>query len=170
MSIEIKLGERYSKVDEISRKGNHLVVKIDDKKYELDILMVEEGVYSILYNGKSFNIELIQGEDPKKYSINTLYKSFNAQVIDAESRYLMNREKSLLADGGDTISSPMPGKVVSIPVRVGDQVEAGDTLIIVSAMKMESEYKAPKKATVKEIRVEEGQTVNGNQVMVVIEP
>lgn len=168
MSIEIKLGTRISKVEEISRKGNHLEVRIDDKKYILDILMVEEGVYSILYNGKSFNIELIPGEDPKKYAINTLYKSFDAEIIDAESRYLINRKKSLLADGGDTITSPMPGKVVSIPVREGDQVEAGDTLIIVSAMKMESEYKAPKKATVKEIRVAEGQTVDGNQIMVVI--
>lgn len=169
MSIEIKLGDRYSKVEEISRKGNLLEVMIDGKKYELDILMVEEGVYSILYQGKSYNIELIQGEDPKKYSVNTLYKSFNGEVIDAESRYIMNRRKNLLADGGDTISSPMPGKVVSIPVKVGDQVDAGDTLIVVSAMKMESEYKAPKKATVKEIRVAEGQTVDGNQVMVVIE-
>ena len=63
----------------------------------------------------------------------------------------------------------MPGKIVKILVAVGDAVEAGQTVIIVSAMKMESEFKAAKAGIVSEIPVKEGDTVDGNQVLVVIE-
>ncbi len=63
----------------------------------------------------------------------------------------------------------MPGKIVKILVAEGDKVEAGQTVIIVSAMKMESEFKASKAGIVNEIPVKEGDTVDGNQVLVVIE-
>lgn len=63
----------------------------------------------------------------------------------------------------------MPGKIVKILVSVGDKVEPGQTVIIVSAMKMESEFKATKPGIVSEIPVSEGDTVDGNQVLVSIE-
>ena len=61
----------------------------------------------------------------------------------------------------------MPGKVVKIPVKAGETVEAGQTLIIVSAMKMESEFKARKAGVVKSIHVAEGDTIDANKVLVV---
>ena len=63
----------------------------------------------------------------------------------------------------------MPGKIVKILVAEGDTVEAGQTVIIVSAMKMESEFKASKAGVVKEVAVKEDETVNGGQKMIVIE-
>ena len=63
----------------------------------------------------------------------------------------------------------MPGKVVKLLVAEGDAVEVGQTVIIVSAMKMESEFKATKAGVVSEIPVAEGDTVDSNQVLVVIE-
>jgi biotin carboxyl carrier protein len=73
--------------------------------------------------------------------------------------------------GTDTfITSPMPGKIVRILVSPGEQVERGDTVIVVSAMKMESEYKSPINGTVMKIFVNEGDTVEGNQSLVELEP
>jgi biotin carboxyl carrier protein len=63
----------------------------------------------------------------------------------------------------------MPGKVVKIPVKEGDTVAKGDTVIVISAMKMESEYKSPVDGVVKRVFVQEGQTINGNQPLVEIE-
>ena len=63
----------------------------------------------------------------------------------------------------------MPGKVVKIPVKVGDKVETGETVIIVSAMKMESEYKAARVGLIKEIHVAEGDTIEGHQPLITIE-
>jgi biotin carboxyl carrier protein len=169
MEYEFKLDERSARVELIKKEDDQIIAKVDGKKYDLDIVNVGKGVYSILFKGKSYNVELIEGDNSKKYFVNTLYKSFNLEVIDAESRYIASRNKSILGEEGNVISSPMPGKVVKILVNDNDQVKAGDTVIIVSAMKMESEYKAASDGTIKEIMVKEGDTVASNQPLVIIE-
>ncbi len=69
-------------------------------------------------------------------------------------------------DEAKNIYAPMPGKIVKILVNKGDPVEPGQTLIIVSAMKMESEYKSGISGFVSEVNVNEGDTVDGNQIMI----
>lgn len=168
MSLELNIGDRTAQVEIISKNGKTAVVSVDGKLYDIDIQMVEEGVYSILHKGISYNVELIEAGSSRNYAVNTLYKSFDIEIVDAEAKYLKNRTK---ADTGDsrTIASPMPGKVVKIPVNVGDQIKEGDTVIIVSAMKMESEYKVKKDRIVKDILVKEGDTIDGNQPLVIVE-
>jgi biotin carboxyl carrier protein len=63
----------------------------------------------------------------------------------------------------------MPGKVVRLLVKAGDSVKSGDGIIVVEAMKMENELKAPAPGTVKEIRVAEGKAVSAGEVLVVLE-
>ena len=63
----------------------------------------------------------------------------------------------------------MPGKVVKIPVSVGETVTAGQTLIIVEAMKMQSEFKSTGEKIVHEIFVREGDTVSAHQLMIKLE-
>jgi biotin carboxyl carrier protein len=62
----------------------------------------------------------------------------------------------------------MPGKVVKIPVKQGDMVTAGQTLIVVEAMKMQSEFKAAADRQVTDILVKEGDTVNANQLLIIL--
>ncbi len=168
MSLDIKIGNRVSKVKLISKENNKVKIKVDDKIYELDIVMVENGVYSILYNNISYNVELTENGNYKKYLVTTLYNSLNVEIIDSETKYRQSRKKDEM-DEEVKISSPMPGKVVKIPVKVGDKINAGETVIIISAMKMESEYKVKTERVVKEILVKEGQTINGNQTLIVVE-
>jgi len=169
MSLEIRLDDRTVQVELVNKDEHSIEILIDGKLYKLDIKMVEDGVYSILYNGKSYNVEILEGEHRKKSRVSTLYRSFNIEIIDAEARYLMSRKEHLLVDEESTISSPMPGKVVKIPVKTGARVEIGETVIIVSAMKMESEYKAGKSGIIKEIHVKEGDTIEGHQPLITIE-
>lgn len=169
MALEIRLDDRVSQVELVRKDKNFIDIRVDGKLYKLDIVMVEEGVYSILHHGKSYNVELIEAESKKKYIVNTLYRSFNLEIVDAETRYQLSRNKNQLVDDQSSISSPMPGKVVKIPVKVGDQVQAGDTVIIISAMKMESEYKTGKSGVIKEIHVSEGETVEGHKILITIE-
>lgn len=169
MELEIKLGDRIAKVNIISQHSNILKVKVDDKEYDIDVMQVEKGIYSILYNGYSHNVELIATENPKKYAVNTLYFSYDAEIIDAETRYKRARNESHSIETENTIFSPMPGKVVEILVKKGDKVTKGQTLIIVAAMKMESEYKAMKDGVVAEIFVNKEQTVDGNQALIKID-
>lgn len=169
MSLEIRIGDRTSNVVLVHKDKNQMEIRVDEKLYKVDIVMVEDGVYSILYNGKSYNVELIEGENSKQYNVNTLYRSYDLEIIDAETRYLLSRNKSLWGDEGSTISSPMPGKVVKILVKTGDEVKVGETVIIVSAMKMESEYKTGREGKIKDILVSEGDTIEGHQPLITIE-
>jgi biotin carboxyl carrier protein len=168
MSLEININGKERKIEIENQQQNKVCFILDGKRFEVDIVQVEEGIYSILHNNLSYNIELFTNGSGKNYTINTLYKSYDLEIFDAEAKYLKNRKKDL-SDDGRTIASPMPGKIVKIPIKVGDQLKAGDTAIIVSAMKMESEYKVKKDRIVKEILVSEGQTINAHQALVVIE-
>lgn len=169
MSLEIRLDDRYSKVELVSKEKNKLKLMVDDKLYELDMIKVAEGMYSILLDGKSYNVEIIEKDSAKQYNINTPEKSYDLEIIDAETRYLMSRKGNDLEDANNTVSSPMPGKIVKITVKAGEKVKVGQTVIIVSAMKMESEYKAGKEGIVKEVHVNEGDTIEGNQPLITIE-
>ncbi|RXQ96228.1 acetyl-CoA carboxylase biotin carboxyl carrier protein subunit [Ancylomarina salipaludis] len=169
MSLEIKLGDRTAKVELLAESGNQIKIMVDDNEYDLDCYQVEKGIYSILFKGRSYNVELIDTDSPKKYAVNTFYHSYDAEIIDAETKYLQARKGADLQDEQSTITSPMPGKVVKIPVNLGDEVKKGDTLIIISAMKMESEYKAGKDGIISEIFVNEDDTIKANQALVHIE-
>jgi biotin carboxyl carrier protein len=169
MAYEIKLEHRTARIELLNRAGNKVLLEVDDRKYDLDVVMVEKGVYSILYNGHSYNVELIEGETSKEYIVNTFARSFVAEIIDAETKYRESRKSGIDSEGSNNISSPMPGKVVKIPVSVGDQIVSGQTLIVVEAMKMQSEFKAAADRVVKEILVKEGDIVNAHQIMIKLE-
>jgi len=167
MSYEIKIHDELEKIEIVHRDGNKIEALIGDRKYNLDIVEVETGVYSILLDGQSYNLELIPLAS-KKYTVNILYDSFAVEVIDAESRYLNNRKKHSDNDAS-FISTPMPGKVVKILVKEGDEVKGGDTVIVVSAMKMESEYKVINDRTIKKVLVKEGDAIEGSQPLILLD-
>lgn len=169
MPIELKIKDRIARVEILEQCNSQYKVKIGTRTYNLDVVKVAKGIYSVIYNGHSTNMEMIEGDTPKKYIVNTRSNDYQIEVIDAKANY-MAAAKSVM-EGSDTIiSSPMPGKVVRIPVLEGDSIEKGDTVIIVSAMKMESEYKSPVSGCIKKIFIKEGDTVEGNQPLVEIEP
>jgi len=169
MAYEVNLEHRSAKVELLNRVGNKVLLDIDGHKYDVDIAMVEKGVYSILYNGHSYNVELIEGDSSKKYIVNTFAKTFNVEIVDAESKYISCRSQGMAAEEENQVVSPMPGKVVKIPVKAGEEVTAGQTLIVVEAMKMQSEFKASHDKKVLEILVKEGDTVNAHQLMMKLE-
>lgn len=169
MPVEIKINNRTCWVNLLSQDGNLLEIEVDGKVYHVDLLHTASGTFSIIESGRSYNIELVPQAQPKKYVAYTLYDRFNVEVIDAEARYLINRGSNGAATNEKTIFSPMPGKVVKILVREGDVVRQGDNAIVISAMKMESEYKVPIDGIIKKINIKEGDTIEGNQTLIEIE-
>jgi biotin carboxyl carrier protein len=169
MELELNLEGRKSILKEISRKGSQLTIAVDDEQFSVDLVKVGPAEYSVLYKGRSYNIEVVPGREPKHYTVNTFYFSHEIEVVDAETRYIRSRDNAIGGHASNIIRSPMPGKIVKILVSEGDAVEVGQTVIIVSAMKMESEFKASKAGIIAKISVAEGDTVDGNQVLVEIE-
>jgi biotin carboxyl carrier protein len=169
MPYHIKIKNRTSKIEILEHNNTFYKIRIGEKIYQLDAVKVENGVYSIIHNGKSINMEMIEAETPNKYIVNTRNSNYRVEIIDAKARYKA-LNKGTIDDGENIIVSPMPGKVVSIPVNVGNKVKKGDTVIVISAMKMESEYKSPFDGIVSNIYVKNDQTIDGNQKLVEIEP
>jgi len=168
MPVEIKINDRVAWVNLISQNGSKLEIEVDGNVYEVDLLHTADGTFSILEGGHSYNIELVPHKH-KNYTAYTLYKSYELEVIDAEARYLINRGGNGFASNENTIASPMPGKVVKVLVSEGDVVKEGDTAIVIAAMKMESEYKTPKDGVIKKVNVKDGDTIEGNQILIELE-
>lgn len=169
MAIEIKVGDRIAWVDLHSQNGSLLEIEVDGKMLKVDLMHTADGTFSILAGGHSYNIELVPRNQPKKYTAYTLYQQYDVEIIDAEARYLMDRGSNAFASADKKIMSPMPGKVVKVFVNEGDTVTKGQTAVVISAMKMESEYKIPMDGIVKKVSVKDGDTIEGNQVLVELE-
>jgi biotin carboxyl carrier protein len=169
MELEIKIKNRMAKVQLLHQKGSLMTFLVDGKEYVVDLEPLAEGIYSLIHQGKSYNIEMVEGVKSKNYIVNTFYNTFDTEVIDAETKYLQSRKSKDSIDGENAIYSPMPGKIVKILVEEGQGIQAGETLIIVSAMKMESEFKAGKAGKIKAIHVKEGDLVEGNKILLLLE-
>jgi len=167
--MEIHLNDRIAEVNILDFDGTYLKAEVDGKIYDLDYVRIGEGTYSFIFEGKAIELEVSKTSKPKVFEIFNSCHIFKTEVVDAEARYQKNRCQSDVDSDETTISSPMPGKVVKIQVKAGDKVKAGQILIIISAMKMESEYKAKKDGVVKEILVSEEDTIDGDQVLIVLE-
>ncbi len=167
MSYEVNINGEDRSIEILSREGNEMKVKIGEKTYELDLTEVEPGIYSVLYQGENFNFEL-NTRSFKKYIVDTTAEKIEVEIVDAESHYMRSRKGSEEEDAS-FISTPMPGQVVKILVEEGQKVKGGETVIIVSAMKMESEYKVVKDRTIKGILVKEGDNIDGDQPLITFE-
>lgn len=169
MKLEIKLNDRIEKVEFLKHEGSMFTIRVGEKSYEVDALELQRGVYSIIHNNKSYLIDVNQGSSNKCFEVSAWNNRYAVNVIDAEAKYQLARGKGAAADNENIISSPMPGKVVKVMVQVGDKLKAGDTVITVSAMKMESEYKVKHDCVVQEVLVSDGDTVESHQAMVIVE-
>ena len=166
--MEIHIGNRVADISLVRKEGNKVQLTIDGVPYDVDIVMAENGSCSILHEGKSYNAELIRKEGGKSYTVNAHYQSYNIDIIDSQAKYLRMR-KGNDEKQSDKIISPMPGKVVKIPVKVGDRLESGDIVVVIEAMKMQSNYKVNSPCIVKDILVNEGDSVNSNQVIMTLD-
>ncbi len=166
--MEIHIGDRVADVTLVSKEGNKVQLTIDGVPYDVDIVMAENGSCSILHDGKSYNAEMIRKDGGKSYTVNAHYQSYNIDIIDSQAKYLRMRKGSEEKQQ-DKIVSPMPGKVVKIPVKAGDRLQAGDIVVVIEAMKMQSNYKVNSECVVKEILVSEGDSVNSNQVIMTLD-
>lgn len=169
MKIEIKIGDRVAEVELIERRDDFYVISLDGKIMELDAVMVEPNVYSIIHDTESFDMEVQDGDHSKEYLIHSRAENYVAQIIDAEAKYQMARGKASAGEDENAISSPMPGKIVKVLVKPGDEVKAGETVVIVSAMKMESEYKVKQDRKIVEVCVNEGDNIDSHQALVIVE-
>jgi biotin carboxyl carrier protein len=126
--------------------------------------MPEAGVYSILIEGRSYDAFVT--ESPVGLEISIDGHRFAVTVRDPRQ---WSRDGAGGSGGGvQSITSPMPGKVVRVLVAVEDEVQAGQGIVVVEAMKMQNEMKASRGGKVLAISAKEGATVAAGDVLATI--
>jgi biotin carboxyl carrier protein len=147
--------------DEPSR----LVASMDGRRVEADAIKISPGVYSILLGGRS--LEVRAQTLPGSLLLQTAGREYRVEIVDPR---LWRRSRSGGIDlaGRQQISAPMAGKVVRVLVAPGQQVETGQGLLVVEAMKMQNEIRSPKTGTVERLLAKEGKAVNAGEILVVI--
>ena len=96
-------------------------------------------------------------------------RNYHINLVDERRVRVGGTQGGLELQGRQKVSVPMPGKVIAVLVAEGDQVEKGQGLVIVEAMKMENEVHSPIAGEIKEIKVKPGDTVEGGALLVVVE-
>lgn len=153
----------------LKQHGDNLSADIDGRHYELEAHEIEPNVYLLKHEGKIYQVFVSPRHDLKSpFAVDLGNHHFEIKIADPK-RLRGSAGLDADADGIFEIKTQMPGKVVRILVKQGSEVTAGDSVLVVEAMKMQNEMKSPKDGIVKEIRVEEGATVNAGDVLAVIE-
>jgi biotin carboxyl carrier protein len=143
-------------------ENGRILVRIGEKEMELDVTITERGVLSLLVGQKSF---AIRREGPH---VTVGSETFAVEVRDPRS-LRSRRATGASAEGPKRITASMPGKVVRILMPEGSSVEAEQGVIVIEAMKMQNEMKAPKAGIVTRIAAAEGATVNAGDTLAIIE-
>jgi biotin carboxyl carrier protein len=155
---------------EITEVGpDKYVIVLDGKKLAVDGVFLSETSLSLLLENKSYVVELspLSGERGQAFVRGEV---LDVEVLDLRRMRLRRaHEISAAHEGPLTIASPMPGKVVAVLVKEGDEVEQGQGLIVVEAMKMENELKAPRAGVVRQLTAQEGQPIDAGKTLCVVE-
>jgi len=168
VAFEVSNGEHTMKVEasrlEVRPHDELFEVEIDGVKRTLSISRISPAHLSIILDGKSYNVEVERFKD--KYQVVTRGEVYEFSVIDEREVVTTARDT---ASGTIVVSAPMPGLVIDLMCEAGQQVEAGQSVLVLEAMKMQNEITAPASGLIKEISLESGASVNSGDCLFIIE-
>ena len=145
------------------------VITINGERQEVDLKSVaEQSDYSLLLDGNSYEAYVYPGESEIEVLMRGIL--YHVSVEDEHQMRLRKTTKGSATEKGEFfLKAPMPGLVVAIPVKEGQDVLAGNNLVILESMKMQNELKAPRDGKITRIRVAVGDNVDQNQVLLILE-
>jgi biotin carboxyl carrier protein len=169
VSWQVTLADQVFEIGVDSVSGSQFTLSIDGEQVEVDACFPEAGALHLILDGEAFEFDIQKTEEGQDV---TLYGTrYSARVLDERSRALLALGiGGGPASGHETISTSMPGKVVSILVEEGQEVRPGDGIIVVEAMKMENELRCAGEGVVESILVATGDAVVGGTALVKIKP
>lgn len=164
----VMLGDRQVTLEwkpETERFTATVVDQEQTRTREVSFVEVEPGVYSLLLGAASYEVRVARNS--RKWIVQSRGASWHAEVVDP--RAASARRGGLGKEGRQTLAAPMPGKVVRVLVEEGAQVEEGQGLVVVEAMKMQNEMKAPKAGKVIALAARAGASVAAGDELVTLE-
>ena len=136
---------------------------INGTKYEVAIGDIEENIVTVTVNGEDYRVEMEKQAEPEKKPVVRPIAAATAENSDAPaaSKAAVNK--------ANAVKAPLPGVITDIMVQVGDEVQVGDTVVVLEAMKMANNLQAEKAGKVTAVCVKIGESVMEDDALVVIE-
>lgn len=168
---------------EVTRTGeNSFTVKIDDKSLNIELPSDKLDLakeFSIKVDGKKYQVELSKIDWEKLFPVKIEEATFKAEVKTPTRKTALTIFEPTLVTPTKravtpkqvvegAVTAPMTGKILSVKVKEGEQVKAGQILCVLEAMKMENEITALKAGTVREVYISEGSSVSEGEVLFVV--
>ena len=148
-------------------------LKINGHNYSVQIDDVNEAstVAHVVVNGVDYEVEIegAKASTVSKPQVAPAPKSANSAMITPSSETPSPRIAPAAPSSGYSVKCPLPGTVLSVKVAAGDTIAAGQTLVVLEAMKMENNIDADRGGVVKQVLVQQGATVMEGDVLIVIE-
>ena len=156
------------RVVEVTPRENGFRVAIGDRVLEIDAVKLQQSAVSLLVGRRSYRCDVEAAKDGK---VNVLVGEtvYPLEILDERKLRLRRAAGKFTLEGPQRIDAPMPGKVTRVLVKLGDEVQEGQGLVVVEAMKMENELKSPKAGTVIEVFAKEGSAVEANAKLLTVE-
>jgi biotin carboxyl carrier protein len=166
MQYEVLIDGRTCQVS-LERTAEGYACTVDGERFALDAAFAERDVLSVLHEGRSYEARRELSPEGETHIVIGA-RRFRVEVRDPRS--LRSRRASLAAAAGAVgVHAPMPGRVIRLLAAVGDEVEAGQGLLVVEAMKMQNEIRSTKKGKVTRIAVQEAAAVNAGDLLAIVE-
>ena len=164
MRYFVTIDNRERTVDVSVLPNGDLVVTMDGKKVDTDLVALDDGSLSVRIDGQVLDLT-IEGQPPEVGVIASGHRAY----VRVESERLRAAAAAKRTGGGvaeKTLVAPMPGRVAKVLVAVGDDVAAGQGVVVVEAMKMENELRAKGAGKVVEIHAKAGEAIEAGAKLV----
>lgn len=166
MKLLATIGGEDATVELPGDLASSLTFLVDGETGQANVQPVGPGAYSIIADGKSYDVRVYEhGGGDMDVAVNGVAH----HVTLKDPRRWTPGESSGGSAGPQQVKAPMPGKVAKLLVHEGEEVEAGQGLVIIEAMKMQNEMKAPRAGIIAAVKVSEGGPVAAGDVLVVVE-
>jgi biotin carboxyl carrier protein len=153
---------------EVERVLGGFEVVMGEAKHRVEVIRLDGTVASLRYvdDGRSFSVSYQRGQG-RQWRIGVCSRDFEIETLTPVEA--IEASAAAEAAGPSRLEAPIPGKVVKVHVTVGDEVEPGQPLVVLEAMKMENELTADQAGKVTEVHVDPGATVDTGAVLVELE-
>ncbi len=163
--ISINGARRAVEFAPLAAGTSHIAVTIDGRIVEADAARISPSAFSILLGGRSLEVTLEETAGDGLF-LRANGREFQVEINDPRS-WRRGHHAGIELEGRQQLLAPMPGKVVRVLVAAGQNVTAGQGLLVIEAMKMQNEIRAPKSGTVEKL-AREGQTVNAGEILAIV--
>ena len=164
MTYDIAIDGKNYRLD-LNRQEGGWSCRLDGREVEVDAVLARPDVLSLRIGNQAYEVKCERVGGDLHLWVGSV--RFAAEVRDPRS--LRGRVRAVDDHGPKKLTAPMPGKIVRVLVRQGDEVETGAGVLVVEAMKMQNEIKSPKKGMIQKILVSEGAAVNAGDVLAIVE-